>query len=203
MADMTHPFDTVPTLAELYDHIWANLVRGAKDRKHGFHTSVVSTVRDGRPTGRVVVLRKAEPSTSTLLFHTDARSAKVRELQDGVGWTLYDRKRRLQVRAWGPGRVADRALTDARWAASAATSRKGYLATAAPGSPVDGWTSGFPEDLSGPVVPDLERTTPGRDHFAVVVTDVRRLEVLVIRRAGHIRAEFTAERDWRGQWLVP
>jgi pyridoxine/pyridoxamine 5'-phosphate oxidase len=190
----------VPTLDELLEHAWTHLVRGAKDRKHGFHTPVVSTVAGGRPRARVVVLRQASRERSELVFHTDARSAKLDELAGGVAWTLYDARRKLQVRAWGPAVRADPERTNARWDATSLPSRKGYLIERPPGTPVEQWTSGHTGRLDAAVVPTREESIVGRANFAVIVTRVEELEVLVLERRGHQRARYTAD---GGTWLVP
>ena len=200
---MTVAFETVPSLSELYAHAWGQLVRGGRDRRHGFHTATVSTIRNGRPEGRVVVLRQAIPASHALVFHTDTRSAKLTELEQGVAWTLYDARHRLQVRGWGGASIADPATTDARWAASGASARKGYLTETAPGTPIAAWSSGFPEDLAGPVVPEIDRTEVGRPNFTVVTTRLQTYEVLVLRRAGYLRASYRADAGWAGTWQIP
>ena len=192
-----------PTLDALFDAVWEGLDEGASRAAHGFHLPVVSTVRDGRPAGRVVVLRVSDRDERRLAFHTDARSHKTDELAAGVSWTAYDADSRLQVRAWGPSAVADEPTTDARWAASRLSSRKCYLIQPGPGTVVDAWTSGHEGKLDGAVVPALPETLPGRANFAVVETEVRSLEVLSRRRTGHQRARFIWDAGWTGTWLVP
>ena len=60
---------------EIFKDIKTNLTRGAKDRKHNFHTPVFSNVNDeGEIDSRVVVLRNFDPLKMILNFHTDYRS---------------------------------------------------------------------------------------------------------------------------------
>ena len=67
---------------EIFEDIKINLTRGVKDRKHTFHTPVISNVdAQGGIDSRVVVLRKFDPSNLILNFHTDFRSPKVSNLQ--------------------------------------------------------------------------------------------------------------------------
>lgn len=190
------------TLTDLLDAAWMHMARGVSDRKHGFHLPVVSTVRDGQPTGRVVVLRVAERASRTLLFHTDLRAQKTQELGDGVAFTFYDARRRLQLRATGSARLAEPELTDARWDASNNPARKCYLVTPAPGTPLAEWQSGHTGELDQGRVPTTDETHFGRQNFAVVVTQVHTLEVLRVERLGHRRARFTWTCDgWNGTWL--
>lgn len=182
---------------------WSNLVRGVRDGKHGFHLPVVATVQDGLPRARVVVLRGASSADRTLAFHTDARSAKLDELDAGIAWTFYDQRRRLQVRARGDARVADPDTVAARWGRSPATSRKCYLVEPAPGTPVDAWASGYQGHLDGPVVPSLDETESGRENFTVVESTVTELELLYTLRQGHQRARWRWQAGWQGSWLIP
>jgi len=195
----------IPTLDELCDLAWTALVRGANDRRHGFHLPVVATVRaDGTPDARTVVLRDAERASRSLWFHTDRRAGKLDQLTMGLSWVFYDARRRLQVRVRGAGSLADATTTEARWAASTRAARKCYLVQPAPGTEVDAHTSGHHGALDGPVVPTEDQLPPARDHFAVVVGRVEQLEVLRTLREGHQRAGFTFDgTDWSGTWLVP
>ena len=62
---------------EIFEDIKKNLTRGVKDRKHAFHTPIISNVdAEGGIDSRVVVLRKFDPANLILNFHTDFRSPK-------------------------------------------------------------------------------------------------------------------------------
>lgn len=193
-----------PTLPDFLDQTWNQLVRGKHSAKHAFHFPVISTVRpDGLPAARVVVLREARRDDGVLGFHTDARAAKLDQLDAGVAFTFYDRGASLQIRATTRAVVLGKEETDARWAKTAAASRKCYLAQPAPGTAVDAYTTGFTGRLDGHEVPTLEETVPARENFTVVRAYIDTLEVLHIKRRGHWRARFRRDDAWAGTWLVP
>lgn len=192
------------TLDDLLEQVWRGLIRGAHTARHGFHLPVVATVDStGRPRGRVVVLRRVDRAQRALLFHTDARAAKLDQLGLGVTWVFYDAKSRLQARIHGVASLADDEVTDAQWEESRLSARKCYLVSPAPGTPVAGPTSGHHGRLDGEAVPSMEESRAGRSHFAVVTTSIEEIEVLQIRRAGHLRARFVWQEAWSGTWLVP
>ena len=68
-------------LAELYGGCWARL-RGAADvgAGGGWRIPVLSTLRGGLPRQRSIVLRRVEPTSGMLWFHTDVRSGKVADI---------------------------------------------------------------------------------------------------------------------------
>lgn len=191
------------TLPELLDTAWTEMHGGTVDRTHGFHLPVGSTVRDGRPTGRVLVLRAAERENGRLLFHTDVRSCKVGELKSGMAVTFYDPPRRLQVRVSGSARLADPATTQTRWELSSTPSRKTYLVDPAPGTVVPAWTSGHSGALLGAGLPTAEQSEEGRKNFGVIGVFVDEIEVLRLERLGHQRARFQRDDGWSGVWLAP
>ncbi len=185
--------------------IWQRLVRGKADRRSPLHTPVVGTA-DGDL--RVMVLRAVDPTTGRLRFHTDARSPKLAQIGGDapVSLLFYDAGAKVQLRCRGVGRAEQSGpLADAAWAATAATSRRCYLATAAPSTVAAAPTSGLPPEWEG-VVPDLAATTAGRANFAILLVTLTRIDWLYLAHSGHRRALFarpSAADDWTGQWLVP
>jgi len=86
-----------PNLDDLFADVWRRLREGARavppedpGYRTSFHLPTVSTMSDLGPTGRVVVLRRAEPETGVLVFQTDIRADKVKELKADarIGFTL-------------------------------------------------------------------------------------------------------------------
>ena len=86
---------------EIFEDIKKNLSRGVKDRKHAFHAPVFSNVNsEGEIDSRVVVLRKFDPSSMILNFHTDFRSPKIFSLKQNNNslFVFYDHKMKTQLR---------------------------------------------------------------------------------------------------------
>jgi pyridoxine/pyridoxamine 5'-phosphate oxidase len=187
--------------------IWDRLKAGASDRRSAFHTPVIASVdQAGLAHQRIMVMRAAIPESRQLRFHTDVRTPKVGQIgiHKPVSILGYDPVVKIQIRAWGNGRVeANSELTDAAWDASSASSRRCYLAPLAPGSAHVGPTSGLPLNVENRV-PNMEEAIPGRANFAVLLVTLDRLEWLYLAANGHRRAEFRwTDNSWDGNWLVP
>ena len=196
------------TLETLEDHIWALLVRGKADRRHGFHLPVVAT---GSPSGgvdaRTVVLRRVDRSRRMLAFHTDARSPKLQQLTAGasVAWVLYAPKLKQQVRARGRVAALSPAVVEEAWAQTGLSSRRCYLVSAAPGSPITAPEEGWVHGLSG-ANPTAAESEAGRAAFTVVETIIEHIDWLYLQARGHLRASLTwsdAREAFDSTWIVP
>ena len=195
------------TLADNLDAIaadlWARLADAAASGRSAWHTPAVGTA-DGDL--RIMVLRHADPAAANLRFHTDARSPKARLIGGGapVSLLFYDAAAKLQLRCAGIGKaVSTGAPADAAWAASAASSRRCYLAELAPGTISETPTSGLPAAAEGRV-PTLVESEAGRANFAVITVALTRIDWLHLAHNGHRRAMFERSGDgWAGSWVVP
>lgn len=197
------------TLDGVLSEVWELLVRGAQDRRHGFHLPTLATVSaDGSPDVRTVVLRRADPAEGLIVCHTDARSAKASQLarSDRVAWCFYDTSKTVQVRAWGRARLerpADSASASRVWEQAPVGSRRCYLAPQAPSTPAAEPIPNLPDDaLDGKLTP--AQVEPGRANFAVLTTTVDRIDWLSLRASGHRRAAFDRHGSgWNPTWLAP
>ena len=195
------------TLADNLDAItadlWARLADAAASGRSAWHTPVVGTA-DGDV--RVMVLRHTDPAAASLRFHTDARSPKAALIGGGgpVSVLFYDAAAKLQLRCAGIGKaVSTGAAADAAWAASAASSRRCYLAELAPGTISETPSSGLPAAAEGRV-PTLAESEAGRANFAVITVALTRIDWLHLAHNGHRRALFERSGDgWAGRWVVP
>jgi pyridoxine/pyridoxamine 5'-phosphate oxidase len=205
---MNAPFELEQwsNLDSIYRHIWAALVRGAADRKDEFHLPVVATIRNGVPEQRVVVLRKAIEDERELWFHTDIRSAKVRDIRARSTCSLlfYHARKQFQVRVLASASIHDSdAVAKQQWERTSLTSRRCYCGEETPGEVVEKMTSGLPAFLHERQ-PTPDESEEGRKHFAVVRCTVQSLEWLLLHHAGHRRAKFEYGNDAiRQTWLVP
>lgn len=196
------------TLNDALQWTWHALRQGADASKHRYHTPVLATVdHDGLPAARVVVLRDIDPDHRSLLFHSDARAPKIAHLrrQPHAAWAFWDPDQKVQLRIAGPCSLHfDDDLADRQWNASTAASKRCYLAPAPPSSDADQPSPNLPEDVRG-IVPSHERVAAGRSHFAVVRTQIRRIDWLYLHHAGHRRARFTWTQagDPHAAWLEP
>ncbi|MEF7614758.1 pyridoxamine 5'-phosphate oxidase family protein [Aquincola sp. MAHUQ-54] len=167
---------------------WQELERAASDRQHAWRLMTLATVNGDEADARTIVLREAHRASQSLVFYSDARAGKVRQIEQQpkgtlvmwsseLGWQL-----RLRVRMQVATSGAD---VTSRWAQVRLTSAAAdYLAGAAPGSALS------------PLVP--ERAT--REHFAVVTAQVQSLDWMELHPDGHRRALFEAS---QGTWVQP
>jgi pyridoxamine 5'-phosphate oxidase len=134
------------------------------------------------------VLRDVEVATRSLIFYTEARSPKARQVEAHPHGTLVMWSQplgwQLRLRVSLALQTAGLAVSS-RWARVKMTpAAHDYLSPLSPGSPLD--------------QPIIERG--GREHFTVVMATVTSIDWLELHAQGHRRALF----DGRGRrWLVP
>ena len=196
---MTELPDWSTTLEESLTHIWAMLGRGVSDRRHGFHHPMVATIgHHGAPQARVVILRGADRSGSTLRFHTDKRSDKVADLlaNSAIAVTFYDFGAKLQIRISGHATLrSGRGEAEPFWSGSQAMSKVCYGTLPAPGSVLTG-SDAF-------TMPDSpEAVEVGFDNFTAVIVHVESIEWLYLRQGGHRRATHNLV-SGEAHWLAP
>lgn len=187
---------------------WRELADATADRRHGFHVPALCTIGvDGAPVARSVVLRRIDADACAIQCHTDARSAKVAEIERDarVTWLFYAPERKLQLRIAAEARfIAAGPRVDDAWAASTLPSRRCYLAPRAPGSLCDAPSANLPEDVLDRR-PTEEETVPGRANFGIVLTHARSIDWLHLASEGHCRARFVRSEQggWSGSWIEP
>lgn len=177
------------SLAAIEAALWRELARAAHDPQHNWRRMVLATRAGEAADARTVVLRELEAEQRTLLFYTDARSAKVLQIGERPAGTLVAWCSRLswQLRLRARLEVQTEGLAvSSRWARLALTpSAQDYLAPAPPGTPLD---TGF--------VP----LPSGRTHFALLSARIEAIDWLELGERVHRRASFDAA---GARWLVP
>ena len=193
---------------------WQRLQAGVQLSKHPYHLGTFGTINSKPPQGnlpiadlRTVVLRVAEPDSKTLMFHTDWRSDKIKQLQTNPSgcWVFYDAQDKIQLRLEGATSVHfDDPIAAERWSKVEAYSRRCYGVTPKPGTLLPEPGSGIPEPYIR-AAPPLEKTEDWYSHFAVVKTVVQRMDWLFLRSAGHQRAQFIYSQDgsFKSSWAIP
>lgn len=191
-------------LRDLVDSAWRLLGRGSADRRSPVHTPVVASVQHGVPDARVMVLRAVDRATTTLRFHTDARSPKCLGLDGGaVSVLAYHPGEAVQMRLGGVAEVVrEGPLVDSIWTRATTFARRCYMVEAAPGSAMAAAGSGLPADVEGRK-PTLAELVPARANFAIVLVRVTSIDWLHLAQTGHRRARFTVTNGWQGEWVVP
>jgi hypothetical protein len=185
-------------LAAVLDTAWQLLEAAASDLKAPLRTPVIIGLADNVPDGRVMVLRECRVASSQLIFHTDLRSPKAKNLQRDprVAIVGYDATRLLQLRLHGRAHFqTDEAAVDAAWRATSPTARRNYATHLPPGAQLECAGDGQPESIDD---------ATARRSFARLVVDITHLDWLELANTGHRRAQFVAAADgWTGSWRVP
>jgi pyridoxamine 5'-phosphate oxidase len=197
--------DDIRNLTDAEKLCWQMLLEGLRDRFSPMHQVVVGTVREGCPMTRVVVLRRVDPDTRKLYFHTDMRKELVKDIQTSgvLSWLAYDKQLRSQIRLFGRTEVHHKDELAARqWQATPHFSRRCYLQEDAPGALSDG--SYHAKDLGGFDYTPGE-SEMGYDHFAVVETSVEWMDWYFTHNRGNRRARFDYNEGVlsNSQWLFP
>lgn len=192
---------------EILKTIWKNLDLGTLDRKHPFHLPIFSTICDGAPDSRIVVLRRFwRKNPRGLAFHAHAGSPKISEIRANpkVSWLFYHPQDRFQVRARGTARAfTDGELHEEQWLATEFFSRRCYVGEA-PSQPSNKPTSGLPEDLLDRA-PNETESEAGKAHFAVVFSTIDEIDCLEMNVRGHRRSFFKWHEsgELETRWLTP
>jgi pyridoxamine 5'-phosphate oxidase len=191
------------TLLEI-QHI---LEHGVSDRSTAAHHPVVATIDpDGQPSQRVMILRECNWGSSTLRFHTDARSDKISQLQlkDDTSVLIYDKAAKLQIRLVGKTFFGTEAAAAAAWEASTEFARRCYMAQASPGSTANAPTSGLPSWIEGKK-PTEELLVSAQENFTALYFEYSSIDWLYLANSGHRRAKFVRGTSdaWQGHWLIP
>lgn len=199
-----HRAERLPSLQAIEAAVWDELETAVADKAHAWRVAVLATAGNagdlheaeaGTTSGadaRCVILREVQRATRTLVFFTDARSAKVAQiaLRPAGLLVLWSAALSWQLRLAVALDVATSGLAvSSRWARLKMTpAAQDYLSPLPPGSAID-----HPHPAPAP-----ERST--REHFAVVSAKVHRLDWLELHAQGHRRAVFD---DAGARWVVP
>jgi len=192
-------------LSELPPQIWRTLELAAREIDNPMRTATLGTANDLHASLRTVILRHVDPARRLLICHTDARSAKVRELRKNpqVQWLFYHPAERIQIVAGGQAMIhQNNAFARDAWQSTPLINRVNYCTRLAPGIEIPSADAAWPKWQEE--TPTVEESEIGWPNFAVIVAEIEHLELLQLRPEGHRRAGFTwTGRDFRGHWLVP
>ena len=200
--------DDEPRLGVVLDEIWTLLEEGVTDRRHGFHTPVAATMREGAGAAlRTVVLRHVDRESRCLHFHTDIRSTKISDLKKDprISFLFYDRGAQTQLRVDAVATIShENEVAAEAWKKLTPDCRREYLASEHPGKPSAWPTSGLAPELQDRD-PTMEESEKGYPEFAVISASFNHLEWLYVCHEGHRRARFDWSKDGEldTTWLVP
>jgi hypothetical protein len=160
----------------------------ASEPPHEWRVAVLATVDDGQADARSIVLREVDAAERRLVFYTDARSPKVRQIEASPQGTLIFYSRELGWQLRMQVRLAvetDGLAVSSRWAKlQTSAGAMDYLAAAAPGSQLDAPLA----DLGV------------RGHFAMIEAMAETVDWLELHADGHRRALLGAGGS---RWVQP
>ena len=168
------------------------MVNGVKIKGHPFRFFTFATINQQKPSIRTVVLRKIKEDF-TLIFYTDARSPKIKDLSENQNCSalFYHPEKMIQLKIEGQAYyTTDQEELQELYNDIPTASRKDYITSTAPGTKLNN--------------PDNLQYLDERNYFALVTIKPKRVEYLALKRPNHIRAEFLPNNhDWVGRFLVP
>ncbi|WP_299060969.1 pyridoxamine 5'-phosphate oxidase family protein [uncultured Polaribacter sp.] len=177
---------------QLLEEAKQELINGHVKKRHPFRYFVLSTLENGKPKQRTVVLRKTL-ADSSLVFFTDERTPKVKAIENNAAFSalFYDAKKLLQIRVEGKAAIiTDKEQIASYWHTVQQASKKDYTTNVAPGTPTNN--------------PDNVDYNPDKNYFCPIKLVPNSIEYLRLKRPNHLRALFTkVDNDWSGQFLVP
>src|SRR5262245_60741469 len=107
-APIAAPAESLPqTLQALLDDVWRHIEAGLNGRWPPWALPMLATLSPHGPRARVLAWRSVDPAERLFVFHTDARSDKVRELRadDRVSVVFWDPGDAIEARFNGTASV--------------------------------------------------------------------------------------------------
>lgn len=179
-------------LNTIFTWIKTSLQKSISVQKHPFRYCTLATMDASAPKLRTVVLREVTNSLS-ILFYTDARTQKVKQIQRNPKASLlfYDPIKMIQVTMEGNLKVSPKGdMHVEKWTAISERAKKDYTTTNAPGTPI-----GHPEMVTH---------TQNNNHFVILTFIPHTISYLHITKPQHTRAIFHhRKKQWEGVFLTP
>ena len=194
--------ETLPaTLDGALHAVWSKIAAALDGRWQPWSLPTLVTVaEDGAPRARVLALRGVDRAKREFVFHTDARSDKVRDVlgEPRVSLLFFDRDDAIQARFDGVSTVHHADPIAARaWRDVSGLRRTACAVAPEPGEPLD-VSSRFD------ALPTSEGDDSGFANFAVIVVEATDIDWLWLGPGDMRRARFawSGER-WSSSWIVP
>ena len=175
-----------------FDTLWKWISSAPHLRRHPMRTPTVITSFQDIPNARTMILRDA--LHNTLIFFTDNRSPKVRDIQSNPHTVIhaYDAKKKLQIRIRAQATILQEHPQWNRWKSMGLNRYQDYGVDLPPGTIVQ----------DNCIPPATLKTA--RENFCVLQALVSDIELLKLSREGHQRIEWKrSEHEWRRYTLVP
>jgi len=189
---------------EIKKKVWSMLVDAVNNRSSTFRIPVFVCGDQKDFDGRIVVLRKSDPSNNLLQFHSDIRSEKIIKLKNNKNASMlfYNKEEKIQVRLKVECIINhNNEITKESWSKTGHISRKCYLVDNGPGTKSPTPTSGLKPELDNYEF-TMEESEQGYKNFTVIQCKIKSIEWLYLAAKGHRRARFDLINN-KEYWLVP
>jgi len=124
-------------LKKIEQLIWDFFIQGVKNKKSAFHYPTIGTSNGKDFNLRTVILRKVIKENRTIIFFTDFRSKKIKELSinNKVKIHIYDKKNQIQIQADGLAKIIRNSKNSKMiWDSLSSYSKAIYLTKNPPGT---------------------------------------------------------------------
>ena len=186
-------------LEEEYDYLKA----GIKSAKLDYHSFVFSTIRNGKPELRTVILREVNTRAPSITFHSDQRSKKLTDigLNHEVSALFYDRSRRVQLRLSGKAKIEkDTTVTKQIWDKMRPESKLCYMGPFVPSEELKSFIPNLPENSAHKLTEDND--VYGYSNFCRITIIIEKLDRLFLHHAGHQRLLFDFTESISAKWIA-
>ncbi len=190
------------SFGKILEDCWQRLERGASSYQDHFHHPVFGTLNKGFPEIRTVILRAVHRVDQLLIFYSDCRSPKIRQIEanDLVSWLFYDDEEKVQLRIKAKARLHHQnEKSRAAWVNLREGNKKIYSVYPAPSTVIDRPTDGMSEQP-----PDQILLEKGYQNFVLIATEMLEMDWLILKPEGNRRARFVKRRgEYEADWVLP
>ena len=187
---------------QILKNIWNELSLSLVESGHPFHIFSISTVHNGLPDARNVVLRGVSEEQKSISFHTDTRSKKVSQFDEknSVCALFYDKTNKTQLRIYGNTFIEDnKDIVLKKWNSSKDMSKLCYLNKYPPGHVLSNSKDYLYND------DDLKNINKGIENFLIINLNVVKIDWLFLNHKGHERMmiDLQEDKEIKYNWLAP
>ena len=187
---------------QVLKNIWHELSLSLVESGHPYHIFSISTVYNGLPDARNVVLRGVNEEQKSINFHTDTRSKKVYQFskEKSVCALFYDKPKKTQLRIYGDIHIEDDKDTILKkWNDSKEMSKLCYLNKYPPGHTLSASRDYLYNEK------DLKNIDKGVENFLIINLNIRKIDWLFLNHKGHERMliDLKKNEEVKYEWIAP
>ena len=187
---------SINNLNKIEQLIWDFFQQGVKNKKSAFHYPTIATGNERRFNLRTVILREVVRDSHIIIFHTDIRSKKIKELKSNnqLHLHVYDKKNKIQIQAEGKAEIFNKVkLNELTWNSLSNNTKSAYLIKETPGIKIKS-----EKDFS------YIDEKKGFRNFAIIKVGIKKITFLNLNYDGNKKACFEyGKNNIKYFWIVP